>query len=80
MAVVQVIHPVEQHGKAQYRVEADFMPMPDGSGLVFKATNLLDSNGLYKATLIPWTNVASMTTDVPAAFFEPPAPDDDTVQ
>lgn len=80
MARLQVIHAVEQNGKSSYILEADFMPMPDGSGLVFKATNLLDANGLYKATLVPWSNIASMTTDVPPAFFDPAPVSDDTVQ
>lgn len=78
MAVLQLIHPVRFNGKPEYHIEADFMPMPDGTGLVFKATNLLDSDGRLKATLIPWLNIVSMTTDVPAAFFEQPAPDDES--
>lgn len=75
MAVIHVKDAVDFNGKSHFKIETDVMPAPDGSGLVFKASSLLDSNGMLKATLIPWSNITGMTIDVPPEFFTGPPVD-----
>lgn len=79
MAKLQFIHPVEYAGKAQYTIDTDVMPMPDGSGLLFRSSAVLTQDGLIPTTMVPWMNIASMSADVPQSFFDPPESGPDEV-
>ena len=70
MAIVRVKDAVEFNGKLSYVIDADFMPMPDGTGLAFRLTTLLTPQGNIPLCLIPWGNISSLTNDVPPEFFE----------
>lgn len=75
MSRIQVKNPVEFRGKQSYSITTDIMPMPDGSGILFRDGSLVNAEGRIPCTLVPWTNIVAVSTDVDPSFFEP-APED----
>jgi hypothetical protein len=60
MAKLQFINAVEYQEKPQYAIETDnFQPGP--LGVVFRASGLINQDGSFDVTLVPWANVVSVT-------------------
>lgn len=60
MAKLQFIHPVEYAGKAQYTIETDDV-QPGPLGVMFRSSALVNVDGSFDVTLVPWDNIVSYT-------------------
>ncbi len=63
---------VEYNGRAEYTIEA-FGLEPGPAGIAFRSSELVDEDGSFSVTLVPWDNIISFTH---ALFPEPEEADE----
>lgn len=57
---IQLINPVEYAGKDSYKLDvADAQPGP--LGVIFRSSALVNADGSFDVTLVPWQNIVSLS-------------------
>ena len=60
MAHLQFINAVNYMGKDQYQIETDDI-QPGPLGVIFRSSGLVNADGSFDVTLVPWDNVVAYT-------------------